>query len=91
MDWLVKLVTPPGGLVLDPFVGSGTTMVACAARGVRCVGIDLDPSYAQIAVARVRRAREKAGTLAASEAKSGQQVGLFSAASPSTDDADEDV
>jgi site-specific DNA-methyltransferase (adenine-specific) len=77
MEYLIKLVTPPGGVVLDPFLGSGTTAVACARLGVRCVGIDLEPQYAQIAVARVRRAREKAGTLAPTEAKAGQQVGLF--------------
>lgn len=42
MEWLVGLVTPPGGLVLDPFLGSGTTAVAAVRRGFNCVGYDLD-------------------------------------------------
>jgi site-specific DNA-methyltransferase (adenine-specific) len=43
MRWLVRLVTPPGGLVLDPFAGSGTTLQAAVAEGFRAVGIDSDP------------------------------------------------
>lgn len=78
MEYLVKLVTPPGGMVLDPFVGSGTTAVACSRLGFRCTGIDQDPTYAQAAVERVRKTREEIGTLAASEARPGQQLGLLS-------------
>jgi site-specific DNA-methyltransferase (adenine-specific) len=85
MEYFVKLVTPPDGIVLDPFVGSGTTMVACARLGFRCIGIDLDPSYARIAMARARRARELSGTLAATEARPGQQLGLL--ANAEDDDA----
>jgi hypothetical protein len=40
MRYLVRLVTPPGGVVLDPFIGSGTTMLACEAEGFRCVGAE---------------------------------------------------
>jgi site-specific DNA-methyltransferase (adenine-specific) len=40
--WLVRLVTPPGGVVLDPFLGSGTTAEACIIEGFRCVAIDDD-------------------------------------------------
>lgn len=54
MRWLVRLVTPPGGLVLDPFAGSGTTGIACALEGCRFVGIDQDAEYARIAEARVK-------------------------------------
>jgi DNA modification methylase len=42
MRWLVRLVTPPGGLVLDPFAGSGTTGEAALLEGFRCVLIERD-------------------------------------------------
>jgi DNA modification methylase len=54
MRWLCRLVTPPGGLVLDPFTGSGSTGRAAIAEGMRFVGIELDPEYAAIAEARIR-------------------------------------
>ena len=44
---------PPGGLVLDPFLGSGTTAVACARHGRRFVGFEVNPDYAEIARKRV--------------------------------------
>jgi DNA modification methylase len=53
MRWLVRLVTPPGGLVLDPFAGSGTTGIAALREGMRFVGVDLEPEYARIAIARI--------------------------------------
>jgi site-specific DNA-methyltransferase (adenine-specific) len=53
MAWLCRLITPPGGLVLDPFCGSGSTGVACMAEGFRFVGVDQDEHYCQIAQARV--------------------------------------
>lgn len=53
MRWMVRLITPPGGLVLDPFTGSGTTGIACDGVGVPFVGIELDPTYAAIAEARI--------------------------------------
>jgi len=45
MRWLVKLVTPDSGLVLDPFAGSGTTIEACILEGFRCIGIEREPGY----------------------------------------------
>ena len=48
MRWLVRLVTPPGGIVLDPFAGSGSTLVAARAEGVRAVGIERQDDYARI-------------------------------------------
>lgn len=57
MEWLVRLVTPPGGLVLDPFCGSGSTGVACARLGVRFLGLELDPDYAELARMRIAHAR----------------------------------
>lgn len=53
MRWLVRIVTPPGGLVLDPFAGSGSTGVACMAEGFRFVGIDLESRYVEIAERRL--------------------------------------
>lgn len=53
MRWLVRLVTPPKGLVLDPFAGTGTTGVACIAEGFRFVGVERDPEYLAIAKARL--------------------------------------
>jgi DNA modification methylase len=60
MEYLVKLSkTPTGGTVLDPFLGSGTTAVACLNTGRRCVGIELRPKYFEIAVRRVKDALER--------------------------------
>jgi site-specific DNA-methyltransferase (adenine-specific) len=53
MRYLVRLVTPPGGLVLDPFAGSGTTGIAALREGARFVGVDLEPEYARLAIARI--------------------------------------
>ncbi|MBW8059844.1 MAG: site-specific DNA-methyltransferase [Solirubrobacterales bacterium] len=53
MRWLVRLVCPPGGLVLDPFCGSGTTGAAAAIEGRRFCGIELEPAYIEIAAARI--------------------------------------
>lgn len=53
MRWLVRLVTPPGGTVLDPFCGTGATAEAARAEGVRCVLIEQDETAAQLAVRRL--------------------------------------
>ena len=54
MRWLVRLVTPPGGLVLDPFAGSGTTGLACIKEQCRFLGIEREAEYVAIANARLR-------------------------------------
>jgi site-specific DNA-methyltransferase (adenine-specific) len=56
MRWLVRLVTPPGGVVLDPFMGSGSTGVACVEEGFRFIGIEREPEYHAIAVKRLEAA-----------------------------------
>ncbi len=63
MRWLIRLVTPPGGLVLDPFTGSGTTGVAAHLEGVEFLGIEREAEYAEIARARIEwwRANTDAG------------------------------
>lgn len=51
MRWLVRLITPPGGTVLDPFAGSGTTGMACLAEGFDCILVEREDEY----VADIRR------------------------------------
>lgn len=53
MQWLVRLVTPAGGTVLDPFMGSGSTGIACAREGLRFIGIEQDSEYVAIARRRI--------------------------------------
>ena len=53
MRWLVRLVTPAGGLALDPFAGSGTTGVASRLEGFRFVGVEQSEEYCEIARARI--------------------------------------
>ena len=60
MLYLVRLVTPPGGVVLDPYMGSGSTGKAAVEEGFDFIGMERDPDYFQIAKARI--ARETAQT-----------------------------
>lgn len=53
MRWLVRLVTPPGGVVLDPFTGSGTTGMACVYEQRRFVGVEREAEYVEIAKRRI--------------------------------------
>jgi site-specific DNA-methyltransferase (adenine-specific) len=53
MRYLCRIVTPPGGVVLDPFTGSGTTGIAAMREGFGFIGIELKPEYASIANARL--------------------------------------
>lgn len=56
MRWLVRLVTPPGGVVLDPFTGSGTTGIAATLEGFRFIGCELSHEYADLARGRIAHA-----------------------------------
>lgn len=56
MRYLVRLVTPKGGLCLDPFMGSGTTAIACKLEGFNYIGCELEKDYLDIANARVENA-----------------------------------
>ena len=60
MRYLVRLVTPPGGIILDPFMGSGSTGKAAMLEGFKFAGIDMTDEYVEIARARIRHAREQA-------------------------------
>ena len=61
MRYLVRLVTPPGGTVLDPFMGSGSTGKAAALEGSPFIGIEISPEYIEIARARIEHAEAEAG------------------------------
>ena len=54
MKYLIKLITPPGGVVLDPFNGSGSTGCAAVELGHDYIGCELDPAYVTIAETRIR-------------------------------------
>jgi DNA modification methylase len=54
MSWLIKLVTQPRDLVLDPFAGSGSTLVACYQTDRRCIGIEAEAEYIPIIRQRVK-------------------------------------
>lgn len=67
MRWLIRLVTPRGGLVIDPFTGSGTTGCAAAYEGVSFLGAELDSEdkgYPEIARRRIEHHQGKAGAVA---------------------------
>lgn len=53
MEYLIKLITPQGGTVLDPFNGSGSTGMAAVGLGYNYIGIELDPAYVNIAETRI--------------------------------------
>lgn len=53
MKYLVRLITPEGGIVLDPFMGSGTTGVAAKSEGFSFLGIEREPDYLEIAKGRI--------------------------------------
>lgn len=65
MRWLIRLITPPGGIVLDCFAGSGSTCVAAIHEGVHFIGIEQSSEYVAIAEARIAHAiaQHKGGSL----------------------------
>jgi hypothetical protein len=89
MRWLCRLVTPPNGVVLDCFVGSGTTLVACAEEGFRFVGCEREAEYHAIAEARGRAATRQVTLFERAAAKRAEpdapaQLGLLDRASGGT-------
>jgi len=59
MEYLITLITPPNGVVLDPFFGSGTTGVAAVNLGFNYIGIELDEQYVEIARRRINAAEKR--------------------------------
>jgi len=74
MRYRCRLVTPPGGVVLDPFTGSGSTGKAAILEGFRFIGIEREAEYVEIARARIAAAQ------AEEEGESDPQMGLPMAA-----------
>ena len=63
MRYLVRLVTPKNGICLDPYLGSGTTAIACEMEKFSWIGIELVPEYAEIAKARIGAVKDYEATL----------------------------
>jgi DNA modification methylase len=59
MQYLCRLITPPKGIVLDPFIGSGSTGVAAKKEGFNYIGIEREPEYVKIAEARIKAIQDK--------------------------------
>ncbi len=57
MTYLINMITPPNGIVLDPFMGSGSTGVAAVKAGFNFIGIEMEDEYMEIAKARINYAR----------------------------------
>jgi len=80
MRYLIRLVTPPGGLVLDPFLGSGTTAVAAILEGFNWVGCELTAEYLPIIEARTLHAARDypaINTIQNADNSTQSQLGLF--------------
>lgn len=75
MAYLLRLVTPPGGTALDPFMGSGSTGKAAMREGFNFIGCELEPEY--LAIAKVRIEHELAKAIALREPQTEQQLSLF--------------
>jgi len=73
MRWLVRLVTPPGGTVLEPFAGSGTTVEACLLEGFKCIAAEREVDYLPLIVQRINRRRDPVKAILAS----GEEDTLF--------------
>ncbi len=67
MRWLVRLVTPPGGTVLEPFAGSGTTVEACVLEGFQCIAIEREAEYLPLIQQRINRRRDPVAAIKATE------------------------
>lgn len=73
MGWVLKIV-PPGSLILDPFMGSGTTLKAAKEHGHRAIGIEVDPQFCEIAA---KRCAETIAFTHNTETSTTEQMDLF--------------
>ena len=60
MAWIISEATKPGEIVIDLFMGSGTTGVACVNTGRKFIGMELDPGYFEVAKRRIEEAQAQA-------------------------------
>lgn len=78
MAYLCRLVTPPGGVVLDPFMGSGSTGKAAMREGFQFIGIEREPAYMEIAKARIEaEVARQAEAVGAADCVGAGQADLF--------------
>lgn len=77
MRWLVRLITPPGGLVLDPFTGSGSTGKAAVLEGLGFIGCEMTDAYLPIARARIAAAESRVAAEAEAASAAVSQGSLF--------------
>jgi hypothetical protein len=77
--WLARLVCPPGGVILDPFAGSGTTVEAAIIEGFRCVAVEREADYLPLILARMQRGRAAVKARSVTEAlpPTAGQLNLF--------------
>jgi site-specific DNA-methyltransferase (adenine-specific) len=80
MRWLCRLVTPPGGLVLDPFCGSGSTGVAAVLEGFRFLGLEQDAEAVRVARLRIHHRQPNAAQVADTAPPQARQRSLFEGA-----------
>lgn len=73
MRWLARLVTPPGGTVLEPFAGSGTTVEAAIIEGFHCIAIEREGDYLPLIQQRINRRRDPVAYIKAA----GDDLGLL--------------
>lgn len=76
-QWLIEKAVPPHGACLDPFMGSGTTLVACQKLGRLGTGIEIDPEYWTVACERVHKAWQEPDMFVEQAAPKAQQMGMF--------------
>lgn len=77
MRYLCRLVTPPGGTVLDPFMGSGSTGKAAICEGFSFIGIEMSEEYAEIARARIDHAEQQQQEKETTECRQETQLSIF--------------
>jgi site-specific DNA-methyltransferase (adenine-specific) len=74
--YLTRLITPPGGICLDPFMGSGTLALACIKEGFNYIGFEKEEEYYKIALSRIS-ALEESKALAEAKIKKEKESKLF--------------
>ena len=72
--WLVQRAAEPGKTIIDPFMGSGTTGVACAKLGRKFIGIEIEEKYFDIACDRIQKACDQPDLFIESPKKAVQEV-----------------